>query len=109
MAKNRRAEMTIGIGEVIQIVILIILLLIVIGVISGNFSVFGKTLHKQADSLGDCDNDLVQNLYDKCPCSTVSQPGDVSNKGCPPGYAIQNSEKGPEDRSCLTKPECPAK
>ncbi|HIH04633.1 TPA: hypothetical protein HA372_03710 [Candidatus Woesearchaeota archaeon] len=104
MAKSRQAEMTIG--QVITIVILAIFFFIVISVFSGNFSAFGKILHGQADSLGDCDNDLVQNLYDKCPCSTSSQPGDVSNKGCAPGYTIQNSEKGLEDKSCLTKPEC---
>ena len=91
--------------------IIIVVLYFSIALFFDKFGASAKTLDTQINSLGDCDGDLVQNLYDKCPCppklvAANSEPGDILNKGCSPLYKIENSQKGPEDRSCLTKKEC---
>jgi len=75
-----------GQGQSFWIIIAAIIALVVVVLIILWFSGSGKKafgeIEGKIDSLGDCDNDNVANMFDKCPCIAVVGEESPEAAGC---------------------------
>lgn len=64
----------------IAALVLLVVILILVWFRGSGDRAFGE-VGKKIDSLGDCDNDNVANMWDKCPCSPAGN--NPHFEGCP--------------------------
>ncbi|HLD00172.1 MAG TPA: hypothetical protein VJC39_00330 [Candidatus Nanoarchaeia archaeon] len=85
MFKDKRGVGGMTIGVVIALVIgVVVLILLLLGFRGGTKQTFA-ILSDQADALGNCDEDGVANLFDKCPTLSTLTSSDLRDdfRGCP--------------------------
>jgi hypothetical protein len=87
------------VGAIIALLMVIFILLWFKG--SGT-KAYGN-IESTLDSLGDCDEDGVSNMFDKCPCITSGNTEDPENRGCPNDKA--GARKCEANHPCLQKKE----
>jgi len=66
---------------VTAIIALVVVVIVLIGFGGGSSRLFGE-VDTKITSLGDCDNDGVANMFDKCPCN-AGFTDTVPPNGCP--------------------------
>ena len=83
----------------VAILVLLVVILILIWFRSSGDKAFGE-VGKKIDSLGDCDNDNVANMWDKCPCATAGS--NPQFEGCPDLIKKDAPKETPEftDKEC---------
>jgi hypothetical protein len=78
--------------RLVRIILPLIILLVVIGVLIVKYAPAIASTDSIVD-FGDCDNDKIQNQFDKCPClSSMGVTQDLKElRGCPTGTTINKS------------------
>ena len=70
-------------------VIALILVVLIISWFQGSGGKAFGNVGTQIDNLGDCDNDGVANMFDKCPCLSFGNEENSEADGCPEGQGAK--------------------
>lgn len=102
--KLNKKGLSLPIEIIIIFVILIVAAAFVIIFFKGGIEKGGDFFSGQIDSLGDLDDDLTANMYDKCPCTPAGETEENALKGCPQGMteaqAKAERERLEKDKKC---------
>ena len=82
----------------LAVIALVVVVLVVLWFRGGGEKAFGQVGEK-IDSLGDCDEDGVANMFDKCPCIPVIGEENPNAPGCPKEIAPTPCTK-PQTENC---------
>jgi flagellar basal body-associated protein FliL len=96
LLKSKKADGNMWWVIAIAILVLLVVILILVWFRSSGDKAFGE-VGKKIDSLGDCDNDNVANMWDKCSCDPEDANAEVD--GCPSSI----KKDTPKDNPLLTK------
>lgn len=81
-----------------------LLVIIVVAIILSFFNESGgkafDVVGDNIDSLGDCDEDQVANMFDKCPCDKIGNEENPDLEGCPKSITNATDCTTTEEESC---------